>query len=87
MPLHGEMREEVLDRRAAEQSRMPEALGCLVKANEWFDPAEATLFGAIGIVFDAESLTDLFEQFHAHPTLGVCRLISLDEKRRNTRTR
>lgn len=40
----------------------------LVEADVLFDPTEVTLFGAIGIVLDTESLADLFEQFHASPS-------------------
>jgi hypothetical protein len=57
-------REECFSLGGAEQGGMPEVVVGLVRGDVLFDPAKVAQFGSVGVMLDAESLTDLFEQFH-----------------------
>jgi hypothetical protein len=64
VPLDGEMGKETLDLSGAERGGVPEAVRLLVKVDVLADPANVTLLRAVGVTFQAQSVADLFEEFH-----------------------
>ncbi len=64
MPPDREMREERFHLGGTKQGWMLETLGRLVEMNVRTDPADVTLFGTVRVAFDAQTVADLFEQFH-----------------------
>jgi fructose-1,6-bisphosphatase len=87
VPLDSQVCEEPFYLRGPKQGEMPETLVRLVKADVLCDPAKRAPFGAIRVMFEPESLTHLFEQFHGSAAAGVRRLLYLEDKRRNTQPR
>jgi hypothetical protein len=64
MPLDGQMRQEALDLGCAERDRMAKPLDGFMEMDVLSDPADITLFRALGVAFHAQTIPDLFEQFH-----------------------
>jgi hypothetical protein len=69
----GKVSEIPLDLAGAHGAGMAPAVGAFVEAEEQFDPTEVAVFGAQGVVAQAEELADLFEEFHGTSRLRLPR--------------
>jgi len=68
-----EVGQEAFDLGAAQGVGVSPAVRAFVEAQVLFDPGEVALLGAVSVVFEAEHLPHLVQEFHGASSVGIGR--------------